>query len=61
MIRLDRSRESVVVLCTACSSWRSLQTNLADAWVAGAAHESSVHGAAGDATRAGVAYARRNV
>lgn len=59
VIRLDRSRETVVVLCSSCPAWRSLQTDLAAAWVAGASHEASVHGAASDATRAGVAYVRR--
>jgi hypothetical protein len=59
VIRLDKSRETVVVLCSHCISWRVLQLDAAAAWAAGAAHETSVHGGATGATRTSVNSSRR--
>lgn len=42
-IRLDKTAETVVILCSQCPGWRELRLTVADAWIAGASHDSRAH------------------
>lgn len=58
-IRLDSTAHSVVVVCSACP-WRTVVTDRAAGWTAGASHERRTHGThRGNAAKAAQAAERR--
>lgn len=61
MIRLDRSKETVVIVCTRCH-YRDIDTDRAAAWARGLAHVRAIHPAdtiAADTARRNIQRATR--
>lgn len=42
-IRLDFTKETVVIVCDKCTHWRALRFDRGDAWAAATVHESEAH------------------
>lgn len=42
-IKLDSTRHSTVVTCTACPHWFGFATDKIDGWRVGAGHEQAIH------------------
>lgn len=51
-IKLDFTKESVVIVCDKCPSWRALRTGRTAAWAAAAEHEKAAHDGEQQATLA---------
>ena len=58
-IKLDSTRHSVVIICTACP-WRGVAANRGDAWPIAAPHEQHAHDGQGNARNASYKAAQRS-
>lgn len=51
-IKLDFTKESVVIICDKCPSWRAIRAGRTAAWAAAAEHEKASHDGEKQATLA---------
>lgn len=59
-IRLDFTKETVVIVCDKCPHWRALRFDRETAWQAAAGHQSAAHPGDSQSRLAFGMYRRRN-